>query len=736
MKKHFSLANVKILFLLIMMTVLLAACSEQDSKSSGNGGLDVSSYYPLDVSPTALHERITVQFNRVSGIGAEETDACLPYYDVKIGTDDNINNALDLGTVEPNDSLLVRFAVKKSQSEADSAEGFPFFYYADLQDNVEYTIWIRSNFSRCGYGQSNYTSVKSTPIPLPSQIENVQVQQGDKHLRISWTKKQGELYAVHIDDCPSKAGQYNKWTPAFSLNSDHYIIELANNTDLYEGSNHTVCIVSHNANGFLDADSVSTWKVFGKDIFSSAEDKALMQGKAAVQAPAKPVIESSSMHGKNKRAEFSFNTVSFGDASVSDYQAGYSLDGTNYTWIDSSIPFTQDRASSIISGLENDMTYYIKLRAANSSTNGAWVESDAVSVTPVYTPIDLNDLNQYLGTAAGDFIYAEDVPHSDFWRISTNFNAGGRPNTDRLVRGKETALGNMFADAVKWYGSEMTDINPDFAWLIGDMIGQGIQANQTITPAFLQTVITSDYLDDTLVYVTLNGSDLIIDADYSLDLNLYPAVGDSSNPYTKTLFGQAASVYRNNHYGGSGGTTYNGKWWGLPSSEVRYAIEYLPYSIDEFNTRFDTNCATVNKSTGIDSETGALYDAVNDPKGCYLLTYEQANPESGNPTETSVMGYKRGRIQQGSLLINGQAVAGDKQYTVITTTKTAKEMYVAFLGKTVTPVLDENNQPVTMLKAVAEYIAYKNSISPYLDGRIKLYGGVPGNTANDFNAGN
>ena len=43
MKKHFSLANVKILFLLIMMTVLLAACSEQDSKSSGNGGLDVSS---------------------------------------------------------------------------------------------------------------------------------------------------------------------------------------------------------------------------------------------------------------------------------------------------------------------------------------------------------------------------------------------------------------------------------------------------------------------------------------------------------------------------------------------------------------------------------------------------------------------------------------------------------------------------------------------------------------------
>lgn len=89
-----------------------------------------------------------------------------------------------------------------------------------------------------------------------------------------------------------------------------------------------------------------------------------------------------------------------------------------------------------------------KLRAANSSANNTWVESDAVSVTPIYTPVDLNDLNQYLGTAAGDYIYAEDVPHSDFWRISANFNTGGRPNTDRLVRGKETALGNLFA--ISW----------------------------------------------------------------------------------------------------------------------------------------------------------------------------------------------------------------------------------------------------------------------------------------------
>lgn len=47
MKKLFYLINAKVLFLLMLMTALFTACSEQDSKSSGNGGIDVSSYYPV-----------------------------------------------------------------------------------------------------------------------------------------------------------------------------------------------------------------------------------------------------------------------------------------------------------------------------------------------------------------------------------------------------------------------------------------------------------------------------------------------------------------------------------------------------------------------------------------------------------------------------------------------------------------------------------------------------------------
>ena len=364
MKKLFYFINAKLLFMLMLITVLLAACSEQDSKSNGDNGLNVSSYYPLDISPTALHERITVQFNRVSGIGAENSDACLPYYDIKIGLGDDINTAYDLGTVEPNDSLLIRFAVKKTESASDSTEGFPFFYYTELSDNTEYTIWIRSNFSKCGYGQSNWTYVKATPIPYPSQLENVKVEQGDNHLRLSWDKKAGEIYSVHVDDCPSKEGQYSKWTPALSINNNHYIIELANNSELYDGSDHSICIVSYNANGFLDADNKSTWKVFGKDIFTTVEEKSLLQGKPATTAPEKPVIEN--MQGKNKRAEFSFNTAPAGSAAVSVYQAGYSTDNANYTWLETAVPFNYDTANTVVSSLENGKLYYIKLRAKNS----------------------------------------------------------------------------------------------------------------------------------------------------------------------------------------------------------------------------------------------------------------------------------------------------------------------------------------------------------------------------------
>ncbi len=551
-------------FILLFISLFILSCSSENTEST----INVSSYYPVDVSPTALHEQIIVQFTKVSGIGAADTSACLPVYQLKIGTNSDVNSAVDLGVISPNDSLLVRFSIKKSESTEDASYGFPFFYYPELTDNQEYTIWLRSDFTQCGYGYSNWTSAKSSPVPLPTQLENVQVEQGDNHLRISWTKKQGELYAVHLNDCPSKAGQYTKWTPALSLNSNHYIVELENNDTVYDSSNgKSICIVSHNANGFLDANGSSTWKVFGVDLYNQ-------------------------------------------------------IDATN--------------------------------------------------------------------------------------------PKGGRPSTDRLVRGKETALGNLYADAVHYYVTKILNKNVDFTVLAGEMITNGMANNLSITPRILMGLTEINYISDPIVILEIEGKYLINENDYNINLDNYPPLGVSNT--AATLFGQAAAVLRDGRYGtGAGGASYSTKSWLLPSKEVRYTIEYLPYSLQDFQANFQKNCGRV--------EDNADYDSINDPKKCYLLSYNDINAWGNSFKE----GYRRGRIQKGSLLINGKAIEPNKIYKVATTKKLADSMYMSFLyAKSV------ENTGVIFWKAVAYFINEQGKITPYLDGRVKLTGGVPGNTANDF----
>lgn len=62
-----------------------------------------------------------------------------------------------------------------------------------------------------------------------------------------------------------------------------------------------------------------------------------------------------------------------------------------------------------------------------------------------------------------------------------------------------------------------------------------------------------------------------------------------------------------------------------------------------------------------------------------------------------------------------------------TTKKLADTMYSSFLyAKNI------ENTGVIFWKAVAYYINEQGRITPYLDGRVTLSGGVPGNAVNDF----
>ena len=511
------------------------------------------------------------------------------------------------------------------------------------------------------------------------------------------------------------ASNLSNWTPGIFVEGNNAVFSVEDNK-----TEHKVCVVSANARG------QGKWYVFGNDYAATA-----------ATSPVAPL--NVTVRGSNQSLDFEFDAVLTGPASVAKYEYSYD-NGTTWTPIeilDLGNMTVNDgvitgKAKFSIYGLENDKEYSVKIRAINTiSTTG--VESDVVKGTPKYIKVNYDDPNTVLAKATAEFIYAEDVPHSDFWRMDTvnkrwSNPQGGRKGSDRLVRGKETALGNLFADALQWYAKK-ENYEPDFSWLIGDMISTGITNGTFITPRFLAGIITSDYQDDTVVIVKVPGSALIGDLDYDLDLNNYPAVG-TDNGYATTLFGQAASVYRNGHYGGSGGTTYNGVWWGIPSKEARYTIEYLPYSLDAFNTHFNSKpeCVAIRDAKGMYGDKA--YDVKADDKKCYLLTYAEANPVSGDPTEISVMGYKRGKIKKDTLFINREPVDPEKTYTIATTRKIAGEMYLAFFK-----VSDYKDTGVTLKRAVSEYLyeqKFASGATPKLDGRVVLEGGVPGDSNNDY----
>jgi hypothetical protein len=696
---------------LVLFLTALLFCVTACSSSDDDDGPSYPKPAPNNMALTAKSGSLIVQFSQVKAIGSGGA----PTYEVSIGTKEDGSDKALVGTVPAATSNLVRFEIYRSGVTPTSDTAFE---YPALVDGATYWIFVRTNFG--DYGYSDYAKLSAVPIPMPTAIEGARVEVGDKRIVVSWTAKPYEEYGVQ-EDCPRNNSTHldpGFWGIVNKVSGDNYVFTLPDNT-----ATHKFCIASTNSNG--DGE----WFIFG-DISTATIAYTPYTGQAATAAAAAPEI--TKVVNANKRVDISFPVVLTGAGSVSEYEYAYQeVGGAWSAW--ESILITSvtgynaadgtGTADAVVMGLENGKTYNIKVQAKNTIST-AGVEGTPVTGKPEYTELNFNNPDEYLSVAKADYIYAEDVPHSDFWRIGPRgsmFDArkGGRPGTDRLVRGKETALGNLYADAVQWFAKE-NGHNPDFAWLIGDMINNGIQRNQTITPKFLLGITNQDFHDDTVVIVTLKGSDLISAADYDLDLNNYPAVDKDT---ALTLFGQAAAVYRNGHYGGSGGTAYNGVYWGIPSAEARYTIEYKAYSLDAFNTHFNGIPACVAARVA----NNGSYDSENDPDGCYLLTYEQASPTQGSPGEGSVMGYKRGKIKDTTLTISGVAIVPSATYKIATTKRVADSHYAAFLNGTVT------DTGVTLVRAVAEYIYNNGSagIDPKLDGRVKLEGGVPGNSNSD-----
>lgn len=682
MKSQVNLLNK---LFLIVAVLFYAGCS---SSSNSSGTIAISS--PKSVEVTAKHEEFTVQFSKMAGIGSAGFEV-LPYYEFYISTKNDILSAEKIGTVqqENDGSGLMRQFIKPAKTSSDG-ENIVLEY--NLVDGVEYFLWVRGCYA--GYGCSDrYAQTSATPVPYPSKLtkDNVNVVSGDSSILINIiNKSRFDEYGILIGaECSSE--KLANFDPKYNTPDDNFLI-----TGLVNGESYPLCIRAQNINTDKSNPETISWLQLGNALPVASTD-----------IPFKPEI--SLVSAGNKRITISWMGDFEGTDAVKNYEVIYSsINGENTE----SVSVNNRNIEYTILQLENNVEYSIKVRAVNSAGS---VESNIIKAVPKEgDKIDFTNLDTVLGKSTGRFIYAEDVPHSDFWRIDSKNTKGGRSNSDRLVRGKETALGNLFADSIYWYVTEKLGKSADFSVLAGEIISNGIDINVQITPRFLMGITDVNYLNDSLVLLKIKGKYLINEeVDYNIDLNNYPALDGAGSDYGKTLFSQAAAVYRNGHYGtGAGVSAYATKAWLIPSKHVRYTIEYLPYDLKAFENNFNSKCASV----------GADYDSVSDLQGCYLYPYA----DTADYYSTK-WGYKRGRIKTGSLLINGLAVEPEKEYTIITTKKLADTMYIAFLYAY--NITDLN---VLLWQAVGEYIYNQGKIEPYLDGRIKLEGGVPGNTLNDF----
>lgn len=722
----------KTVMLLFIILIAAAGCSSEDNNTSNVPVASVQSIQPIGKSG-----QIILQFTQLAGMGANSE--IQPEYTLYINDKDDFTTATVLGkhtqVLDGTGMAFLEFTIKKAKSETDvEGPNKKIFEYADLTDGKEYFIWINDCFEGYGCGTPTKMSVVPVPMPTPLTPENIEFIPGDGTLTINF-KNQGDYdeYGLFYDDVKCNYADIYKYAPQLTTTNDHYVISnLTNDKEVTP-----ICIRSQNVNTAGTNAQVVRYTGNKVEVLKMGTPTTTNDDNTAVnrtpvkstEAPAAPFI--SLVQEGSKNVIIKWNGVFTGKSAVNNYKVVYSSEGGSE--IEETASFNANEVEHTIVGLENGKTYSIKVIAVNAQGN---VESNTITATPKETVIDFNNLDTVLGSADGTFIYAEDIPHSDFWRITSVYPQGGRPNTDRLTWGKETALGNLFADSFMWYARNKLNRNDiDFAFAVGEMITNGIDNGKVITPRFLMGITNINYINDTLVIAEVQGKYLINpEVDYNIDLENYPSLdGTETITIGKTLFGQAAAIYRSGHYGAghTGAAAYKQKGWLSPSKEVRYTIEYLPYDLAEFETRFKEKCGDV--------ASNANYDSEKDPKDCYSTAILINPADKTYPPYATDMsqkigiddyvkwGYKRGKIKEGSLTINSQQIDPDKIYKVLTTKKVADSLYIGLLSA---KTIDDTH--VVFWKAVAEYVAAAGKISPELDGRVKLSGGVPGNSANDY----
>lgn len=306
----------------------------------------------------------------------------------------------------------------------------------------------------------------------------------------------------------------------------------------------------------------------------------------------------------------------------------------------------------------------------NGKTYYIWVKAINAVDSSGFSPTGTGVPNRRTGINLGNINFVLGVPTAGYIfgeempPLSPLSRTGVADYQDSLHRSKETPIGNLFTDSALWYLNEYLD-----------------DPGKKVDFVFLN----SGYID-----AGIRPQDPAVTVG-----NLRSVVGNSADEIVilsmkgsdiKALFEYAAAYaphmgFRGNHREGPGGDQFRSSGnWPIVSKEVNYTLQY-PFVTREF--------------------------MANNP------------PKIGSALAGS---YFFGNIVPGTLKLNGANFDDNTIYRIATTDYNVDTRYTAPMIKAVTK--DYTN--IIYWHAVAEYIYDAEYITPAIDGRIRIKGGVIG----------
>jgi hypothetical protein len=390
-------------------------------------------------------------------------------------------------------------------------------FITGLQNGTTYYVWAKalykdgvSAFSEAGTG---------TPRPKPEgPPANFTVSSSDEALEITWDQAEGaDSYVVYWD---TKA-QKDETTPKAEFGGDPPCDVMGLITSLQNGVTYYVWISAKNTSGEtslsgpqtgVPSASVSTPAAPGRPRLTASDAKIIVQWNPVQQAKSYTVY---------------YNSVNTTEGALT---------------VDEEIPAAPGSLNAAIQGLVNGQACYVWVTARNSAGESGF--SPQNNTTPrAKPPLNINDQTRVIGKAAQRF------PNEETGK------------GDRLSRKQETALGDLVADSMTYWGRKyktnyQISGTIDFAFVNGGVITGALDKGD-ITVGKVMSILYGDNMS----ILTMKGSRIL------------------------ELFQYVAQV---RHTGGGGGGTGA---FGQVSREVRYTINYT-YGSDP--TRGDLENFTLN----------------------------------------------------------------------------------------------------------------------------------------------